>query len=152
VLAGQLWKEETKGKRRRTLRVKGFEAVMMVVAAKAFEARTQRVIREATHASMPRERERERALEKCGCGFWGSRECHGGLLVAAEYALGNESSAAEKSWCLRWVGFRRGCRGSQPWILESSQSSPGFGVLGRVRISGALFFRRTSSSFFLFYE
>jgi hypothetical protein len=63
VLAGQLWKEETKGKRRRTLRVKGFEAVMMVVAAKAFEARTQRVIREATHASMPRERERERERE-----------------------------------------------------------------------------------------
>lgn len=58
VLVGQLWKEENKGKRRRTLRAKGFEAVMVVVAAKAFEARTQAVIREATHASMPKERKR----------------------------------------------------------------------------------------------
>jgi hypothetical protein len=57
VLVGQSWKDENKGKRRRTLSAKGFEAVMVVVAAKAFEARTQGVIRETTHASMPKERE-----------------------------------------------------------------------------------------------
>lgn len=43
-LVGQSWKEENKGKRRRTLRANGWQVVEIVVEAKALEARTQRVI------------------------------------------------------------------------------------------------------------